>query len=239
MADTQKAETKYAEPNFVERYFGYALRTGTLLFLVLSGILLVTGTGKAFLALAAAAVCLLGTRFDQVAGFKLGPTGIEAQLKETVRRAEVTIEQFHSLVLTWADMTLQQQYAAGRIGVDRTVQRHRRDQIFNALHEMGLSEDQTDRLHSAEREWTLWDHVQYVLTATQPTDVPAYNEALIAFYEIHKGPLSRPSAEQLATFLASGGWGSPEVGERLADFRYYEQMKQHRRRDVWERPDWK
>jgi hypothetical protein len=238
MADTKKAETKNADPNFEERYFGYALRIGALLFLVLFGILLVSDKGNAFQALIAAAICLLGTRFDQVAGFKLGLTGIEAKLNEAVRRAEVTIEQFHSLAQTWADIALQQQYAGGRIGIDRAAQRRRRDQIVDALHEMGLSQDQTDRLHSAEREWTLWDHVQYVLTATKPTDAAAYNEALIAFYKIHKGPQNRPSAEQLATLLASGGWINAEVGERLADFRHYEQTKQHRRPQVWERPEW-
>lgn len=221
--------------SMADRGFRHGLQAATLCFAGLCFYLLLAGRDGSFLALVASVACLFGTRVAEIVAFKLGLTGLETELRDAIHEAEVTFEQFNELAGSWAKVALQQVYAEGRFGgMPRSDRRILRDRIFNALAGMDVSEQEMEAMKQIEYRYTHFDYAQYVLDVAVGLDTWEWNKDSHDFNNAHQGMGNEPSPDQIEELLRRHLRLNPEVEARLADYRHYEEFREHRRPAIWE-----
>lgn len=204
----------------------YAVVFGLIavLFLGLFAYLLVNGRDGQILSLVAALVCILAARFADIVSFSIGTDGLKADLTKRIREAEVTLEQFQKLSVTWARIALEHLH-----GSRYTNKIRYRDiagfteEIRQALH------GDADGLNLVNETTYRWDCFHYSQELIQPAIREMDSNVVFAFLKPFQDAGNNPASSEWQEFVRQQALGGTDLLEALEDLRFYEQNRRHRR----------
>jgi hypothetical protein len=191
---------------------------------------------KTLSALSVAATAGLLAQLDRIVRFSLTLKGVEAELRKTVERAEVTLAQVQSLADAVVRTSLGGLVKAGWLQPwsDEHVEAERA-RLCGALKTIGRDDSRIDRM--LEECWHPFVRSEYVWFVTSSSRLPngcANPETVADLHGITRRPHDCPAtASEVESVLRKWGFLTPLRAELLEDLRYYEQHKRHRRPKVF------
>lgn len=207
-------------------------------FFGLSIYLLATGKpAEAFVGLLGASAAGALSRMSDIVKFKLGKEGFETEMRAVIEEAKATVAQLHLLAAEQAKLVLESVYAEGRWGGRSTRSRDdARKRLLGVLRQLEIPESTIAEVDSVVHKFNRFDYANWVSKAVRMEDISRHQTRWNEFFAgKHRsaGVGSEPSPDELEAFLKEIDALSPEVLERLADYRHYEHTKTHRREEEW------
>lgn len=179
--------------------------------------------------------CLLFSHLPAMQKLKLGPTGIEAEMKQVLEEAKASVDELHKLAAIMGAATVAQLAAEGRWGGGMTsaMKAELRQRIISSLKELGLPEKRIEEVGRADAPWVRFDYAGYAMKPIKYNDLNAEQKAQWQ-EEFKAHSFSTPlTPVQLRGIIERLGVLSNEVEERLQDYEHYCRTFTHRRPDVW------
>lgn len=201
--------------------------------IVLFSWLIVEDKDGQFLALLAAAVCFLVPFFERLVRIKISAVGLEAELKDMIEDARVTIEQLQQLAVGQAKVSLESVHGAGRYGGGSSKDRRwkMRDELLDALRKIGVSDDQLDEVIGVEYRYVKFDdfsELRSVMSKFIPQEYKADWKKFLSDVSVNGIEHERTPSE-MSNLIKKYSIDSEEVVEALEDYRIYYDTKTHRR----------
>jgi len=192
-------------------------------------------TGPATFLFLAFAVFMLFSARDWLVKFKAGLTGIEAETREVIARAESTIVELQAFGKTSILTFLSLLKRVGRIG---SYSRDEEEEIERAMRDslrgLRFSDEEVESF-LRESEWyafTCFDYARAILSKVDATRLGEGQRK--ALEELRRFRLRDvPSPDKLASFIRENDVEMEELQEWLADYRHYLKTSNHRRPDEW------
>lgn len=207
---------------------------GVFIYLILSGNELSENKWLTFLAGITVLIC---TRLSDIIKFNVGKDGVSAEMERAVREAQATVAQLHDMAELFATISVQQIVGSGRwSSTTPRVQREMIEKIEHVLTTIDMPKAKIDAVLSQQEPFDDFDYFDFVTKDAQQRTSDPIRAAWSAFFTPYfdKGIGHRPTIEQTEKFLQDNDLITPDVEERLKDWKYYRQHKRHRRRDLWE-----
>jgi hypothetical protein len=166
---------------------------------------------------------------DQIAKFKASAQGIEAETREVVNQARVTLAQLQELATITGKIQISLLVRQGRLGgYSEAEQEQYRTEILRILEKVGVSEEKRKDALSEVRRFTKFDYVGRILGGSRlPEGIPP--EKIPEWKALRRRIESPPSPEELRAFMVSIRQHDPDREELLKDYAHYLSTHTHRR----------
>jgi hypothetical protein len=223
-------------PMTIETFFRPILYSVSLGFLGLGAYFLVLNNDGSTSAFVVGVTVLLLTRLSEIEKFDFGLAGVKAEMRKAVDDAKASVAQLHDLAEVVSSMLVREIVSSGRWGgITPIKQRDMVDELIAGLRKTGLASERIEKIVALKEPWDHFDYAHWVWREADRLLPPEREQLRRDFTEplLNKGLGYEPDAEAFATFVASAGLKSPELQQRLEDFRHYEQQKTHRRPTAW------
>jgi hypothetical protein len=196
-------------------------------------------TGAASLSTLLCFLFLLAANPDRFSKFKASLTGIEAETRALVERAEVTLEQVRALAVITAQLALSLTARIGRVGTysDAEKEAVRRD-LAELCRGLGATQAQ---LAQIENDYHRFNQIDYALCIALSFNANELQRRpdLHQRWRDFRGRLPEhvPSPDELRGLMVDAGLLDTVTQELLLDFDHYCRTNRHRRPEVWARRD--
>lgn len=191
------------------------------------------------LLLLAGTIAALMAGLDQIQMFKASATGVEAQMRATVQRAENAISEVQKLAKLTGMFMVDFMQAKQFIGsAPPTELDARKDEILQLLRELGLGRDEIHQVRMADQRWVrLW--YENAITGKVPSN-PSANPRWNEFAKRIRSLDDRPSIDETMAEIEAAGDADPRRTALAEDLKHYLRTGTHRRPKVWEhRESWR
>lgn len=166
---------------------------------------------------------------DKMAKFK--GAGFEAEMKNTIDKANATIEEVQQVGCKSAAAILEVTAAFGRFGGGiKTLRRLQiRDNLVASLRGLGADDDDIKDAQTGFNRWLLFDHAAKIVQAvgsnwpktTEGNRLHQYTENFAI------------TANEIEVFVNKNNIGSQKVYDAIEDMRYFDRNKKLRRPGEW------
>lgn len=190
------------------------------------------------LLLIAGTIAALMAGLDDIEIFKASATGVEAQMRATVQRAENAITEVQKLAKVTGMFMVDSMQAKQFIGsAPPAEQEARKQEILALLKELGLDERDIRDVSFSDKRWVrLW--YENAITRNVPSN-PLANDQWAAFTARFVGVDNRPPIDEIMAEVEAVGDADPRRTALADDLKFYLANGRHRRPHVWaDRDNW-
>lgn len=190
------------------------------------------GLPQGTLLLIAGALASIMAGLDQIQSFSASATGVSAQMRETVKRAENAITEVQRLAKVTGMFMVDAMQAKQFIGTPPVEElEDRKVEILNLLRDIGLSPAEVAEVAVADKRWVRLRY-EKAITRGVPSN-PAVNERWRVFADRFKGLDDRPPLDEIMAEIEAVGDKDPRRDALADDLRHYLQTGNHRRPRAW------
>ncbi len=200
---------------FIYAVFTKNISTATLCFFVLA---------LAFLFIA---------NIDKIKRASVSRDGFEIEARETIKKAEITIQEMHELSKLVAQTSLSLVKRGSRWGgYSEGEQEIIKGNVLHILSQLGIKKEEQEKLLAEWHEYTEIDYVLLILGSQVPTKWPQKENE--KWKEMRKDlRTNRPTPSEIKKLLEKNNALSELHSEAIKDYEYYIQHREHRRPEFW------
>mgnify|MGYP000066253256 CR=1 FL=1 len=183
-------------------------------------------------------ILILAANADRISRLKASATGFEAETRAIIDQARATLDELRIVLKIAVQGNLMLVMRAGRWGgfsVDEKEKIHIAS--LAALNQLGVPKAEQEAMFHDWHIVNRFDYVHLLLgRSTIPKEIQENNELISEWKKLREGGFENISSPDVVEeFLRKSGMLNSEIMELLADYRFYETGRQHRRPDVWKR----
>ena len=181
-------------------------------------------------------ICLLFLNVELLQSLKLSPEGLEARLKSTLDRADITLKQFQNIAKVSGQIMITNIARTNRLIHNEEELLKWMNDIKNLLIEIGLPEQDCNNMLDEWHRLIEYDYVRSMLGGgyRESEDLLESKDAKKDRDELEKLEV-RTSPEELTAFVEKNGFLSDKIKERIEDYRFYLENRRHRRPTEWKK----
>jgi hypothetical protein len=159
--------------------------------------------------------------------------GFEIEARETIKKAEITIQEMHELSKLVAQTALSLVQRSSRYGGYSEGEREIiKENVLRVLSQMGVKEKEQDKLLAEWHEYTEIDYVLLILGNQVPSKW--LRQEYEKWKEMRKDlRINRPAPAEIKKLLEENNALSELHSEAIKDYEYYIQHREHRRPEFW------
>lgn len=184
---------------------------------------------------------LLYANIDKITRFKAGPSGIEAETRAVIEKANATIDQMRLVGKIVARTALSHAMRAGRFGnYSDEEKKSLLNEIQTVLSDLGVSSEEQADIASDWHNFTKFDYAYYILLV-HPNEFYGNAVAIDEWKALQKrGLRNLVSPDEIESVLKKYNTVTASRQELIEDYRYYSQTFEHRDSARWrDRVDWR
>lgn len=178
---------------------------------------------------------LLCGHLDRISKFKVSLIkGIEAETRQVIEKAEVTIDQLRSLSTILSAIAVSTVKRSGRIGgFDVHEEQAIFDEVQGILKNLDISPSEQEAVFRDRYRYELYDYLQMIFesaglnSVVDPEKESTKESLLTAALDLELNP------SQVRSFIANHAEANTDLSELLDDLEYYQKNKVHRRLESW------
>ena len=222
-------------------------------FLTITGILiLVAGLVAGFfgasawvmpIALGGLVALLIFANLDQIAGFKVSGSGIEAttrEAREVIAKAESTLSELQLLARNVGEVTLSLVKRSGRMGGYADAEAEKiKTSVLDVLKKVGVPDAEFPSVLGDWNRFTEFDYAHFILGGST---IPDTKDAGLMkdWQRLREGGIAKiPTPQDLRSFIVKHNLMTPTLEDYIKDYEYFLAHREHRRTEVWaERQHW-
>jgi hypothetical protein len=184
---------------------------------------------------------LFFANIDKITRIKASPTGIEAETRAVLDKANATIEEMRLIGKIVARTTLSHVMRAGRLASYSDEEKVALfKEILGAVTELGVSKEDQAQIAKDWHAFTKYDYAYFILRA-HPKEFYGNEAAIGAWKSMQRREVENiPTPEEIETLLKNQNAVTAQRQELIEDYRYYVRTSEHRDLDRWrDRAEWR